>query len=268
MSPDDDAVARLRAAGSVFAEEEAAALTATFDGPVLEDAVARRVNGEPLEHVLGWADFSGVRVAVRPPVFVPRRRAEVLVDAAREALRDKAPDAVVVDVGCGSGAIAAALTTRAPGIRCHAVDTDHDAVACAAANGTGFGFTVHTGHWLDALPGALRHGVDVAVAHLPYVPTSDLGLLPRDYRDAEPTSAVDGGVDGLDPLRQVAAQLPSWLAPGGMLITQVTRRQVPEAGRVASAAGFRWRVVDSPEGPVVVLADAMYVDVHRRTVTP
>ena len=250
--PDDDVVTGLRAAGSVFAEDEAAELRRTFDGDALLRAVERRIAGEPFEHVVGWADFAGVRVTVRPPVFVPRRRAEVLVDAALELLRDKPSDAVVVDVGCGSGAIAAALVSRSPGVRCHAVDIDDDAVACACENGQQFGFTVHQGSWLAGLPGELRGAVDLAVAHLPYVPTSDLPLLPRDYREAERSLAVDGGSDGLDPLREVVEQLVTWLSPAGVFVTQVTSRQIPAALRVAADAGLGHHVLDDDAGLVVI----------------
>lgn len=245
-------VSRLRAAGSVFAEAEAEALTSTFTGRALDDAVGRRVDGEPLEHVLGRADFAGVRVVVRPPVFVPRRRAEVLVDVALEALRGKPSDAVVVDVGCGSGAIAAALMARSPGLRCHAVDIDADAVACARENARSFGFEVHQGHWMEALPDDLRHAVDVAVAHLPYVPTSDLALLPRDFRTSERPLSVDGGSDGLDPLRQVVARLSGWLAPQGTLVTQVTVAQVARAVDVVAEAGLVASVREDDDGAVVL----------------
>lgn len=247
-SPGDDVVSRLRAAGSVFAEDEARVLRESFDGAALERAVGRRVAGEPFEHVVGWADFAGVRVVVRPPVFVPRRRAEVLVDVAVAQLGR--PDAVVVDVGCGSGAVAAAMRSRCPHIRCHATDIDPDAVACARENGARFGFGVHQGSWLAALPANLRGAVDLVVGHLPYVPTSDLGLLPRDYREAEHPLALDGGADGLDPLRAVVAELAQWLGDGGALVTQVAGAQLAPAHAVVNAAGWRARTLD---GGVVVV---------------
>src|SRR3954468_13896955 len=103
-------VERLRAAGCVYAEDEArlllAAATSTAD---LEALLTRRTAGQPLEHVLGWAEFCGLRIAVEPGVFVPRRRTEFLV---RTAASVAPPAAVVLDMCCGSGAVGAVLAAR------------------------------------------------------------------------------------------------------------------------------------------------------------
>src|SRR5262249_19817993 len=105
--PESAIVTRLRAAGCVFAEDEARLLLATARTPAeLSAMVDRRTAGHPLEHVLGWADFCGLRVAVDPGVFVPRRRTEFLV---RQAIAIAPPRPVVVDLCCGSGAVGAAL---------------------------------------------------------------------------------------------------------------------------------------------------------------
>src|SRR5690606_11440977 len=99
-------VARLRRAGCVFAEDEARLLREAASGAELEALVARRVAGAPLEVLLGWTDFAGLRVAIAPGVFVPRRRSELLARLAAEALP---PGGVVVELCCGVGAIAAAV---------------------------------------------------------------------------------------------------------------------------------------------------------------
>src|SRR5690242_795737 len=127
----------------------------------------------PLEHVLGWAEFAGLRVAVDPGVFVPRRRSELLVRTAADLLR---PGAVVVDVCCGSGAIGAALLAAEPAIELHACDVDPVAVACARRNLPAA--SVHAGDLLEALPRALRGRVDVIVANAPYVPTGQIASMP------------------------------------------------------------------------------------------
>jgi release factor glutamine methyltransferase len=107
-------VAALRSAGCVFAEDEARLLLDEASSPAeLLTWTARRMAGEPLEYVVGWASFAGLRIAVDPGVFVPRRRSELLVAvAARE------PAQVVVDLCCGSGALGAALAARWPGAEC------------------------------------------------------------------------------------------------------------------------------------------------------
>jgi release factor glutamine methyltransferase len=229
----DPIVAKLRSAGCVRAEEEAAVLRAAFAPEDLEAALARRCGGEPLEHVVGWADFAGVRVRVRSPVFVPRPGAEPLVDLTLLELRER-DSAVVVDVGCGSGALGLAVRAAARSdITLLATDVDPAAVASAGDNG----LPVHRGHWLDALPARWLGRVDVAVAHLPYVPTGALGEVARDYRDAEALVALDGGLDGLDPLRQVLPQLDRWLAPSGVLLTLASHRQSAGVQAVVAAAG-------------------------------
>ncbi|MEU7449619.1 putative protein N(5)-glutamine methyltransferase [Streptomyces diastaticus] len=238
------ATVRLRAAGCVFAEEEAALLAeaaASGEGEgltALDRLVARRAAGHPLEHVVGWADFAGLRIAVGPGVFVPRRRTEFLLALARDLLA-LAPDPVpvVVDLCCGSGAAAAALAASGRATEVHAADIDPVAVAWARHNLGGTG-AVHEGDLYAALPATLRGRVAVLVANVPYVPTADLPLLPAEARTHEPLVALDGGGDGLAVLRRVAAGAASWLARGGTLLVETTGRQAGAAREVLGAAGL------------------------------
>src|SRR3954468_23854467 len=120
MAAHDSAlVARLRAAGCVFAEEGAALLLEA--GGDLDALVARRVGGEPLETILGWAEFAGIRVACAAGVFVPRRRTALMVELAGGLVGGGAH---VLDLGCGTGAVGAATAARAPGSQVWAVDVD------------------------------------------------------------------------------------------------------------------------------------------------
>ncbi|GAB2970509.1 putative protein N(5)-glutamine methyltransferase [Streptomyces pseudoechinosporeus] len=219
-------VAALRSAGCVFAEDEARLILSTARTPAeLTVMVDRRSAGLPLEHVLGWAEFCGLRIAVEPGVFVPRRRTEFLV---QQAVASAPETPVVVDLCCGSGAVGAALAAALPGAELHAADIDPAAVRCARRN-VGARGHVYEGDLFEPLPRTLRGRVDVLAANVPYVPTEEVGLLPPEARDHEPLVALDGGGDGLDILRRVTAEAPQWLAPGGFLLVETSERQAPTA---------------------------------------
>jgi release factor glutamine methyltransferase len=229
-------VARLRAAGCVFAEDEARMLLDAAGTPAeLAGMVDRRVAGLPLEHVLGWAEFAGRRIAVDPGVFVPRRRTELL---AREAAARARPGAVVVDLCCGSGAVGVAVASAVPGVELHAADLDPAAVRCARRNAATVGGRVYEGDLDTPLPATLRGRVDVLVANAPYVPTDAVGLMPPEARLHEPRVALDGGADGLDVQRRVAAAAPRWLARGGHLLIETSERQAPHTAAAIAAAGL------------------------------
>jgi release factor glutamine methyltransferase len=232
---DLDLEAMLRAAGCVFAEDEARLLRAQARTPAeLALLAERRVAGEPLEYVLGWAEFAGLRVTVEPGVFVPRHRSEFLVDQAVAA----APGArVVVDLCCGSGAIGAALLRRLSGIELHAADVDAVAVRCARRTLAGRG-EVHEGDLFAPLPASLRGRVDLLVASTPYVPTDAVRLMPPEAREHEPLVALDGGDDGLAVVRRLVAEAPAWLAPGGVVAVETSDEQAPTARAAMTAAGL------------------------------
>jgi release factor glutamine methyltransferase len=240
--PDSLIVSRLRAAGCVFAEDEARLLMSTARTPGELDAmVARRAAGLPLEQVLGWADFCGLRITVTPGVFVPRRRTEFLV---RQAVALARSADVVVDLCCGAGAIAAALAVAVDQAEVHAVDIDPAAVRCARRNVAGH---VYEGDLYEPLPAGLRSRVGILVANVPYVPTEEIGFLPPEARAHEPRAALDGGADGLDVLRRIAAGAPGWLAPGGHLLIETSERQAPSAQAAFAASGLSARVASSDD---------------------
>ena len=119
--------------------------------------VERRAAGEPLEHILGWTEFCGLRMAVTPGVFVPRRRTEFLVrQAAALVRRAPQPPVVVVDLCCGSGAVCVALVEALGGVELHAVDIDPAAVQCARRNVTPAGGQVYQGDLYEPLPKRCR----------------------------------------------------------------------------------------------------------------
>ncbi|WP_448631286.1 putative protein N(5)-glutamine methyltransferase [Cellulomonas soli] len=279
----DALVARLRTAGCVFAEDEAALLreaAARADGTVdvdaLEALVARRVEGLPLEHLLGWAHFCGLRVRVEPGVFVPRRRTELMVHEAVRLLAashgqrtdpttSAAAAPVVVDLCCGSGAVGLAVLTARPDVQLVAADIDPAAVACARRNLTPLGAQVLEGDLDAPLPTALRGRVDVLTANTPYVPTDAVSLMPPEARLHEHAVALDGGHDGLDLQRRVAGAALDWLAPGGHLLVEVSEDQAPAALAVLTGHGLRARLVtdDDRDATVVVGTAPGGLDLRR-----
>ena len=322
-------VSRLRAAGCVFAEDEARLLMSTARTPdELAAMVDRRVAGLPLEQVLGWAEFCGLRIIVAPGVFVPRRRTEFLVRQAALLIRGDDPSGppnapvspggthppgpplggthppgpplggthppgpplggthppgpplggthppgppradeglarpgvVIVDLCCGAGAIGAALTAAVDRAEVHAADIDPAAVRCARRNLPGPRGHVYQGDLYEPLPGGLRGRVAILVANVPYVPTGEIGFLPPEARAYEPRVALDGGADGLDVLRRVAAEAPEWLAPGGHLLIEISERQVPSAQAAFVAGGLAARVASSADLDATVVIGRLLAD--------
>jgi release factor glutamine methyltransferase len=141
--------------------------------------VERRAAGEPLEHILGWTEFCGLRMTVTPGVFVPRRRTEFLVRQAAALGRPAPqPPVDVVDLCCGSGAVCVALVEALGEVELNAVDIDPAAVAssskrrrlqCARRNVTPAGGQVYQGDLYEPLPAALQGHVDLLVVNAPYV---------------------------------------------------------------------------------------------------
>jgi release factor glutamine methyltransferase len=247
-----DIVTRLRAAGCVFAEDEAQLLIDAARTPAeLADMVDRRVAGTPIEYVVGWAEFAGLRIIVEPGVFRPRPRTEFLLAQAAALAR---PRAVVVDLCCGSGALGAALVAVVDEVELYAADLDPAAVRCARRN---VNASVYEGDLYEPLPVTLQGRVDVLVANAPYVPTDAIELMPAEARLHEPRVSLDGGADGLDVLRRVIAGAPRWLAPGGHLLVESSQAQAAELVAAVARAGLSPRVVSSEELSATVIIAAL-----------
>ena len=231
----------------MFAEDEARLLSDSARSPdELAALVTRRVAGEPLEQILGWVEFCGLRVVLEPGVFVPRRRSEFLV---HEAAPLTSAGGVVVDLCCGSGAVGAALAAAVPGADVHAADIDPVAVRCALRN---LGAQVYQGDLYAALPIALRGRVAVVVANAPYVPTEAIATMPPEARVHEPGIALDGGPDGLDVLRRILTGATEWLAPAGSVLVESSRAQAPVLCAYAADAGLEARIAYREDSTVVV----------------
>lgn len=232
-----DLVERLRAAGCVFAEDEAQLLTAeATDADQLEQMASRRVAGEPLEQIVGWAEFAGLRLVVAPGVFVPRRRTLLL---AREAVARTPPGGNVLDLCCGVGAIAAVVARDLPGASLHLSDLDPTAMECARTNVPTA--TAHTGDLFAPLPRDLRF--DVIAVNAPYVPTDEIAAMPSEARDHELRAALDGGSDGVDVHRRVASEAVERLTPGGHLLIETARHLAPLTSTALTQHGFTVRTI-------------------------
>ena len=238
-------VARLRAAGCVFAEDEARLIVDAVDSlSELEELTERRVSGQPLEYLLGWVEFFGLRIGIDPHVFVPRKRTEFLV---REAIAHASSGAVVLDLCCGCGAVGIAICSAIEGAELYAADIDPAAVRNAQRNFEVSGGRVFEGDLFDPLPDSLRGRVDILAANVPYVPTRAIALMPPEARDFEPRVSLDGGADGLDVFRRVAGEAPIWLAPGGHLFVETSEEQAAAASGILERAGLSARIVSSDQ---------------------
>ena len=237
-------VARLRAAGCVFAEDEADLLRSATSSPTeLEALVRRRIDGEPLEYVLGWAEFCGLRIVVEPGVFVPRQRTEFLV---RSAVARAGSGAVVLDLCCGTGAIGTAVAEMLGNVELHAADIDPVAVECARRNVPPGAFVYH-GDLFEPLPVSLRGQVQLLTANVPYVPTAEIEMMPPEARLHERPASLDGGGDGLDVLRRVSELATDWLAPGGHLLVETSEGQAPVAAKIMARYGLSAVVAESDQ---------------------
>jgi release factor glutamine methyltransferase len=148
---------------------------------------------------------------------------------------------------CGSGAVGLAVASALRAADLHATDIDTPAVRCAAANLGPYGGHVYQGDLYKPLPDALRGSVDLLTANAPYVPTSEVRFLPAEARLHEPLVALDGGADGVEVQRRVAAGAAEWLAPGGHLLIETSQRQAVLTAAAVASAGLRPMVIADDE---------------------
>ncbi len=204
-------------------------LLATDETDHLRDLVKRRGQLEPLQHVVGSVCFCGLDIAVGPEALIPRPETELLAEAGWTHLLTRFAsgagsqgEPAVLDWGTGTGCLAIALATKATNSRLWALDVSQDAIALARKNldrhGLGNRITLCGGDGFAALPESLTF--DLIVANPPYIATAMIQSLQVEVRDHDPRLALDGGADGLDFYRRLAAESPAWLKPGALLMVE------------------------------------------------
>jgi len=193
----------------------------------------RRGAGEPAHQLTGSCPFWGREFLVTPAVLVPRPETELLVQTALEL--PLPAEARALDVGTGSGCISVTLAAERPRWRVCAVDRSQAALSVARHNAGRHG--VEVGFFRGDLATAVAPPVDLVVANLPYIPSGDLDKLPVEVR-RDPSSALDGGADGLDLVRALLADLPRLLRVCGGAVLEIGENQAGAVTSIAAAAGL------------------------------
>jgi release factor glutamine methyltransferase len=203
----------------------------------------RRLAREPLAYIIGHREFYGLDFLVDGRVLIPRPETEGLVErvmkAASRRRHAESPVghvSIIADVGTGCGCIAIALAVHLPDARLIATDASSDALDLARANARRHSveqrITFVHGDLLDPLPSR----VDIIVANPPYVASAELAALPPEISRYEPRAALDGGPDGLNVIRRLLAQAPSYLQPDGMVLLEIADGQGHAVTRLAQDA--------------------------------
>ena len=215
----------IAAKGSEIAPEYLDAYSLVFD---------RRLANEPIGYILGEKEFFGLPLMVGPGTLIPRPETEILVEIALErckAIENISEYLNIIDVGTGSGAIAITLARYLSNFRVYGIDVSEDALRWAKKNEELFNLhdniELNRGDLLSDISATLEHKISVLVANLPYIPTEEANTLPEEIREQEPFVAIDGGEDGLDLFRRLAAQLSSVLTPDlGCVLLEVGAGQI------------------------------------------
>lgn len=250
---------RLRAAGVVTARQDAEWLLAAIldvdrfalytepgrelsadEAARYRASIERRAGGEPLQYLLGFEDFHGLRLRVTPDVLIPRPETERLVEWAIEILAESG-GSLVADIGTGSGAIGCALAGKLPGIEVLAVERSLGALAVASENVRTLGLSRRVRLLAGDLFGPLhpvRKALDLVIANPPYVPSAVIGMLPWEVAGFEPRVALDGGPDGMAVLRRLITGAPAMLRPGGWLLLEIGEDQAGPLASMMAAEGF------------------------------
>ena len=245
-----EATQRLQSAGNESAESDARRIVETAAGvePVelfltldelvtergvahFDSMMARRIEGEPRQYVLGSWAFRTLDLMVDSRVLIPRPETEFVVEVALgelDRIGGTERETTVVDLGTGSGAIGLSIAVERVRTRVLLTDESQDALDVARANIAGIGrsgarVSAAVGNWFDALPVDLRGSVDMVVTNPPYVAESV--VLPEEVHRWEPAGALWSGLDGLDDVRHILGAAGEWLAPTGVVVCEISPEQ-------------------------------------------
>ena len=215
-------------------------VTATEAG-LLEDAVRRRLAGEPVARIVGTKEFWGLPLQLSAATLVPRPDTETVVELALEMLQPSAdPDRQwrIADIGTGSGAILLALLSELPDAYGVGTDISVAALRTASRNAVDLGLAPRAAFVACDYAAALSGGLDLIVSNPPYIRSADMAGLPIEVRDYDPLLALDGGTDGLDAYRALIPQAARLMAPGGVLVVEAGKGQSSEIQGLIDAAGL------------------------------
>lgn len=222
--------------------------------------VTRRAGGEPYPFLVGYIDFYGLRLEVRPGPFVPRPSSELTVARAVARLKRRGGNPVVIDVCAGSGPIALAIADDAPDAQVWGLDIDAGGIAQAKKNARSLEIgnaKFRVSDMYEALPATLQGSVDVITGHIPYVPPDELDDLPTEVKRYEPIFTLsDNSPDGLDLVRRAVREAPAWLAPGGWLLLEISEDLVKKVSRICTKAGLEVKAVADDEDDLSVVVEA------------
>jgi release factor glutamine methyltransferase len=204
--------------------------------------IRRRAGGEPMAHILGWTEFRGLRISVRPGAFVPRQSTEFLAAQAIRRLRGRRRP-IAVDLATGIGPVALAMADAVPRAKVHGTDLSSEAVRQARTNARALRLknaTFHRGDLFDSLPRRLRGLVDVITLHPPYVPSGEVGDLPLEIRGFEPEHTLtDYSPHGLGLVERTTIEGHDWLRPGGWLLVEVSPDRARLVRGLLLRSGYR-----------------------------
>lgn len=207
----------------------------------IEAALARRVEGEPVHRILGFREFYGLKLFLSPETLEPRPDTETLVDLVLPFVREVAEregNCRILDLGTGTGAIPLALLSQVPQAVALGADISPGALMTARRNaeqlGLGNRFATVESDWFSKISGRFH----LIVSNPPYIETMDIGALQREVRGFDPILALDGGDDGLDAYRVIAAGAASHLGDGGKVALEIGFDQKTSVTDIFGLAGF------------------------------